>query len=107
MTEQVAVHQSVQERQLSPSTSSSPATMMWPLLLPLLFTTEGYFSCAFPTLFPTGAGVTGGRGKFAVVNRGWAGTVPDTWAGRRQSIAMGGQSIGSEVAAAVTHNPVP
>ena len=26
------MHQSVQERQLSPSTSSSPATMMWPLL---------------------------------------------------------------------------
>ena len=32
MTEQEAVHQSVQERQLSPSSSSSPATMMWPLL---------------------------------------------------------------------------
>ena len=32
MTEQEAVHQSVQERQLSPSISSSPATMMWPLL---------------------------------------------------------------------------
>ena len=32
MTEQEAVHQSVQERQLSPSTSSSPATMMRPLL---------------------------------------------------------------------------
>ena len=32
MTEQEAVHQSVQERQLSPSTSSSPATMIWPLL---------------------------------------------------------------------------
>ena len=32
MTEQEAVHQSVQERQLSPSTSSSPATLMWPLL---------------------------------------------------------------------------
>ena len=32
MTEQEAVHQSVQERQLSPSMSSSPATMMWPLL---------------------------------------------------------------------------
>ena len=30
MTEQEAVHQSVKE--LSPSTSSSPATMMWPLL---------------------------------------------------------------------------
>ena len=59
MTEQEAVHQSVQERQLSPSTSSSPATMMWPLLeeyIPINeFTTEGYFSCAFHTLFPTGA----------------------------------------------------
>ena len=32
MTEQEAVHQSVQERQLSPSTLSSPATMMWPVL---------------------------------------------------------------------------
>ena len=32
MTEQEAVHQSVKERQLSPSTSSSPATMMWSLL---------------------------------------------------------------------------
>ena len=32
MTEQEAVHQSVQERQLTPSTSSSPATMMWSLL---------------------------------------------------------------------------
>ena len=80
------------------------------------------------------AEVTGGKGEFAVVNRGWAGTVPSlasqpyisayaharahtrkntagsrdytvyTRAGRRQSIAMGGQSIGSEVAAAVTHN---
>ena len=65
MTEQEAVHQSVQERQLSPSTSSSPATMMWPLLeyipqyilqyILQYITTEGYFSCAFPTLFPTGA----------------------------------------------------
>ena len=32
MTEQEAVYQSVQERIFSPSTSSSPATMMWPLL---------------------------------------------------------------------------
>ena len=32
ITEQEAVHQSVQEQQLSPSTSSSPAIMMWPLL---------------------------------------------------------------------------
>ena len=64
MTEQEAVHQSVQERQLSPSTSSSPATMMWPLLEEYPsneFTTEGYFSCAFPTLFPTGAGDFSGQ----------------------------------------------
>ena len=51
------------------------------------------------------AEVTGGRGEFAVINRGWAGTIPG------QSIAMSVQSIGSEVAAAVilttltmTHN---
>ena len=64
MTEQEAVHQSVQERQLSPSTSSSPATMMWPSIggVPINeFTTEGYFSCAFPTLFPTGAGDFSGQ----------------------------------------------
>ena len=59
MTEQEAVHQSVQDRQLSPSTSSSPATMMWSPLEEypsMSSTTEGYFSCAFPILFPTGAG---------------------------------------------------
>ena len=64
LTEQEAVHQSVQERQLSPSTSSSPATMMWPSIggVPINeFTTEGYFSCAFPTLFPTGAGDFSGQ----------------------------------------------
>ena len=59
------MHQSVQERQLRPSTSSSPATMMWPLLeeYPCIseFTTEGYFSCAFPTLSPTGAGNCSGQ----------------------------------------------
>ena len=59
VTEQEAVWQSVQQRQSSPSTSSSPATMMWPSIggVPVNeFTTDGYFSCAFPTLFPTGAG---------------------------------------------------
>ena len=58
------MHQSVQEPQLSPSTSSSPATMMWPLLEEYTineFTTEGYFSCAFPTLFPTGTGDISGQ----------------------------------------------
>ena len=64
MTEQEAVHQSVQERQLSPSTSSSPATMMWPLLeeYPSMSSPpKGYFSCAFPTLFPTGTGDFSGQ----------------------------------------------
>ena len=53
MTEQEAVQQSVQQRHLPAS------TLMWPSIggVPLNeFTTEGYFTCAFPTLFPTGAG---------------------------------------------------
>ena len=53
MTEQETVQQSVQQRQYS-----QPA-LMWPTIggIPLNeFTTEGYFTCAFPTLFPTGAG---------------------------------------------------
>ena len=56
MTEQEAVQQSVEQRQ---TTSSSHQTLMWPSIggMPLNeFTTEGYFTCAFPTLFPTGAG---------------------------------------------------
>ena len=54
-TEQEAVQQSVQQWQ----SSSSNAALMWPSIggVPLNeFTTEGYFTCAFPTLFPTGAG---------------------------------------------------
>ena len=38
--------------------------MMWPSIggVPINeFTTEGYFSCAFPTLFPTGAGDFSGQ----------------------------------------------
>ena len=53
MTEQEAVQQAVAQHQ---STSHTP--LMWPSIggMPLNeFTTEGYFSCAFPTLFPTGA----------------------------------------------------
>ena len=53
MTEQEAVQQSVEQRQ------SSHAALMWPSIggMPLNeFTTEGYFTCAFPTLFPTGGG---------------------------------------------------
>ena len=56
MTEQEAVQQSVRQRQ---SSSSSHAALMWPSIggVPLNeFTTEGYSTCAFPTLFPTGAG---------------------------------------------------
>ena len=46
---------SVDQRQ---SCSSTPGTLMWPTIrgTPINeFTTEGYLSCAFPTLFPTGA----------------------------------------------------
>ena len=55
MTEQETVQQSVEERQ---SRFSSSTPLMWPSIggVPLNeFTTEGYFTCAFPTLFPTGA----------------------------------------------------
>ena len=55
-TEEEAVRHSVQQRQQEhPSPASS--TLMWPSIggTPINeFTTEGYFSCAFPTLFPTG-----------------------------------------------------
>ena len=56
MTEQEAVQQCVQQSQTS---SLSLTALMWPSIggMPLNeFTTEGYFTCAFPTLFPTGAG---------------------------------------------------
>ena len=52
MTQQEAVQQSVQQRQ-------AISSLMWPSIggIPLNeFTIEGYFTCAFPTLFPTGAG---------------------------------------------------
>lgn len=55
MTEQQTIRHSVQERQ---STASPASTVMWPSIgsTPINeFTTEGYFSCAFPTLFPSGA----------------------------------------------------
>ena len=54
MTEQEAVVKSVEERQSSSSPSSSSATLMCPSIegMPINeFTTEGYFTCAFPTLF--------------------------------------------------------
>ena len=56
MTQQESVQQSVQQRQAS---TSSPAALMWPSIggVPLNeFTSEGYYTCAFPPLFPTGAG---------------------------------------------------
>ena len=56
MTQQESVQQSVQQQQ---SSTSSETPLMWPSIggIPLNeFTTEGYFTCAFPTLFPTGAG---------------------------------------------------
>ena len=49
------MQQSVEQCQCS---SSSSTPVMWPSIggMPLNeFPTEGYFSCAFPTLFPTGA----------------------------------------------------
>ena len=54
-TEQETVHQCIQARQ-----STSTRTLMWPTIggVPINeFTTEGYFSMAFPTLFLTGAAV--------------------------------------------------
>ena len=53
MTEQETVRQSVQDRQ-----TGTTSTLMWPTIggTPINeFTTEGYFSMAFPALFPTGA----------------------------------------------------
>ena len=48
-----------------------------------------------------------GDGEFAAVNRGWADTILGSYihgAAAVESIAMDGQSVGSKVAAAVTHN---
>ena len=56
MTEQEAIAQSIEQSQSKESTTPPP--LAWPSIgtLPINeFTTEGYFSCAFPTLFPTGA----------------------------------------------------
>ena len=55
MTEEGSVRKSIDNCQ---QTSSNASTMMWPTIggTPINeFTTEGYFSLAFPTLFPTGA----------------------------------------------------
>ena len=57
MTEQETVRKSVQERQPHQQ-QVAPPTLSWPPsgATPINeFNTEGYISCAFPTLFPTGA----------------------------------------------------
>ena len=57
LTEQETIRQSVQERQ-SDHLPTVPPTVIWPTLgaNPINeFNTEGHLSCAFPTLFPTGA----------------------------------------------------
>ena len=67
MAEQEAVQQSVEERQAG---SSSHPALMWPSIggMPLNeFTTEGYFTCAFPTLIPTGAGDFLGQRQVPVI----------------------------------------
>ena len=64
MSEQEAVANFVEERQSSSSPSLSSATLMWPSIggMPInVFTTEGYFTCVFPTLFPAGAADFSGR----------------------------------------------
>ena len=56
-TEQETIRQSVQDRQ-SQGPFAAPPVVQWPPVggTPINeFNTEGYISCAFPTLFPTGA----------------------------------------------------
>ena len=58
MTEQEAVQQSVEQRQSDHPSAAPSSTVMWPSSggIPInKFTAEGYFTCAFPTLCPTGA----------------------------------------------------
>ena len=59
LTEEETVRKTVQERQDPSSRHEQQQTLMWPKSgdEPINeFSTEGYISCAFPTLFPTGAG---------------------------------------------------
>ena len=58
MTEQETVVKAVEERQSSSLPSSSSTTLMCPSIggMPINeFITDSYFTCHFPTLFPTGA----------------------------------------------------
>ena len=64
MTEQEAVVKSVEKWQSSSSLSPLSATLMGRSIggMPINeFTTEGYFTCVFPTLFPIGAADFSGR----------------------------------------------
>ena len=51
-TEQQTIRQTIQQPPCAPPTVSWPSTCATPVNE---FNTEGYISCAFPTLFPTGA----------------------------------------------------
>ena len=58
MTKQETVRQTVLEQQSHWQPGATPPTMSWPPSGSTTideFNTEGYMSCAFPTLFPTGA----------------------------------------------------
>ncbi len=58
MTEQETIRHSVELHQSNHPPPPTLSAVMWPSIggTPINeFTTEGYFSCAFPTLFPTGA----------------------------------------------------
>ena len=57
MTEQETIRHSLHQRQ-SQHPLSTPSLLMWPTIGGTQineFTTQGYFTCAFPTHFPTGA----------------------------------------------------
>lgn len=58
-TEEQTILNAVDSLQQGTSDSAVEHVIPWPKTgsVPINeFTTEGYFSCAFPTLFPTGAG---------------------------------------------------
>ena len=72
MIEQETICHSVQQRQSSQP--STPSGLMWPTIGGTRinkFSTEGYFSCTFPTLFPTGAADFLGQRQNAVTIRNY------------------------------------